>query len=543
MNKNLQIPGGSITCASANLGNISQSELNCLNNCTVNIQTELNVLSNEIDNLQTSTSGNSTSLTGISYNAGTDTTLIDNNLTISSGKILLIGTANVMNLIDSNANDIIALNQRTSGITYNSAADRTTIDNNVTINKTLIVQGMDIKAEIDALDSTITTGNIDTTNLTTNNLTVELDSRFGNNGGHTFIKGPLYLCDITTQDETNYTQFYQQSDVFGETTFKIEQNTSGSNISFGVRNIDDELVETMNISSTAVGINAFLNVYNNTIINGDFTCNGGTADFNCSVRLNEQVQCFLSVAMYNGLSVDGTCNLNATNMKTTSITTSNGQTSNGSLTIVDNGGSTNRTLSIVPNSNSGAFNPTVQSGDISFVALGTSNGVNGNLNISTWSNTRNGVRVTSNSTTISGGNNNIQVNPSGTTIEGKTHVKGNFISRNMTAGYMVDGNNNDVGTQFYPIICSTKRYRPANVDDFYIINPGTGYRFTIYYNDDYGYVLKDLVYEFANNTDTVQIYECPKIGTYEYDKMNSIKVEYSEDGGLNYTEVLLTGVS
>lgn len=570
MNKNLQIPGGSITCASASLGNISQTEINCLDNCSVNIQTQLNLLSDEIDNLQTSTSGNSTALTGISYNAGTDTTTVDNNLTVSAGKNLLVGTvnigttligisytsgtdtttidnnltissgknllvggANIMNLIDLNADDIIALNQRTTGMSYIGAGtDKTTIDNNVTINKTLIVQGMDIKAEIDALDASITSGTLNTNDLVANNLTVEANTRLGNNAGHTYIKGPFYFCDITSQDETNYTQFYQQSDVFGETTFKIEQNQPNSGISFFVKNNDEQLVETMNLSSTSVGINGFLNVYNNTIINGDMTVNGGTVDFNCSVKLNEQVQCFLSVAMYDSLSVDDNVNVGqnlnvhgTSNLKTSTIMTSNGQTSNATLNVGDSSGGVDKSVIVVPNSNPGAYNPIVQTGDISIVATGDING-DGRLSLSTWSNTKNGVRITNESTTLHGNNNSLEVSGS------RTRVQGLFVAKQLSAGYMIDGNQS-TGQIFHPIVCSTKRYRPQDVDDIYIINPR--FKFQIYSNDDYGGNMYEL---FGGVAAPLRSF------AQTVNSMSSIKVWYNEnDDGVTYTEVIFDGIS
>jgi hypothetical protein len=43
MNKNLNIVGGSITASSATLGIISQDELNCLDNCNLNIITKFNI--------------------------------------------------------------------------------------------------------------------------------------------------------------------------------------------------------------------------------------------------------------------------------------------------------------------------------------------------------------------------------------------------------------------------------------------------------------------------------------------------------------------
>ena len=84
MNKNVSIPGGSLSCSTATIGNITQTEFNCLDNCNQNINDKFTTLDNQIASLQTSSSGNTTALTGISYTSGTDTTLIDNNLTVSS---------------------------------------------------------------------------------------------------------------------------------------------------------------------------------------------------------------------------------------------------------------------------------------------------------------------------------------------------------------------------------------------------------------------------------------------------------------------------
>lgn len=209
MNKNLSIPGGSLTCSSATIGNISQSELDCLDNCNQNINTKFTSLDAQILALQTSSSNYNTALTGITYNSTGDLTTIDNNLTISAGKNLTVGTTNIINAINSinstlsgisydSTQDITTINNhlllpsgnnfflgsgynvktniddclnKLSGVTYASGTDTTTIDNNLTVNKTLIVQGMNIKAEIDALDTSFTTGTINTNNLVTGNLT------------------------------------------------------------------------------------------------------------------------------------------------------------------------------------------------------------------------------------------------------------------------------------------------------------------------------------------------------------------------------------
>ena len=636
MNKNLQVPGGSITCASASLGNISQTELNCLDNCSVNIQTEFNLLSSEIDNLQASTSGNSTALTGISYSAGSDTTTVDNNLTVSAGKNLLVGGANILNLIDLNADDIIALNQRTTGMSYNGAGDRTTINNNVTmsgsdvtINGTLLVQGMDIKAEIDALETSITTGNLDTTNLTTNNLTVETNTRLGNSGGNTYIKGLFYFCDTETGNEEDYTQFNQMTIQYegggSNTFFNVEQHIPNGIMSFKIKNIENtQLIESLRINLDSVGVNGDLNVNGDAILNNGLTVSGIT-DFYNDLNARETLTVYKNITLLDKLKIEsarilssnitltfpleeyqviknnninisvtlpsisttqnnvcvtfimlGTnsiCNLlvpggtliydtnrnpqssvflSSTGLmnirlisnnqnwyivdfvrnpnsvitqtiesKTASIITDNGQSSSPTLTVGDSKNGVDKSVIVVPNSNSGAYNPIVQTGDISVVGYGDLQN-DGRMSISTWSNTKNGIRITDDSTTINGGDNFITVNPSSITIDSgnnsvtvdtsKTQVVGNFISRSLTPGYMYNG----IGEN-YAILCSAKAYRPYDIDDHYYINPG--FKFVIYQNDNYG----GAVYTLKNDGLTPKVLAATVIN-----RMNSIKVFYSD---------------
>lgn len=180
-----------LTCSTANIstlsstnlsvGNVSNTEIQYLDGVIAPIQSQINSIS-------TTASGNSTAITGISYNSTNDTTTIDNNVTLPTGKNLLLGTTNVqnsLNTLNSNfstlntavSNIDISLNTLTSnfnnvtsGITYSSVNDTTTIDNNVTINKKLIVDGMDIKADIDALELSFTTGTINSTSAVIANL-------------------------------------------------------------------------------------------------------------------------------------------------------------------------------------------------------------------------------------------------------------------------------------------------------------------------------------------------------------------------------------
>ncbi len=247
MNKNLSIPGGSISCSSATIGNISQSELNCLDNCAQNINDKFTSLDSQITALQTSSTNNNTALTGFTYTSATDTTLIDNNLTISSGKNLLVGSTNILssinainftlsgfiydfsqdlNYIDNNVtiasgknlligstnilSSINTLNNITSGVTYNSTSDTTNCDNNlqITSGKKLYIGSMDVEAEINALDTSFTTGTINTTDLTTNNLYVNNNVLLNQNSGTTYLYSDMRLINTVNKNNNEFFQMY-----------------------------------------------------------------------------------------------------------------------------------------------------------------------------------------------------------------------------------------------------------------------------------------------------------------------------------------------
>ena len=317
INKNVSIPGGSISCSSATLGNISQTEINCLDNCSVNIQTEFNTINSEIDSLQNTSSGNTTALTGITYISGTDTTLIDNNLTISSGKNLLVGTTNVTteinslqftlsgftydasqdldyidnnvtlapgkNLVVNNINistAITTLQTNTTGITYTSGTDTTTIDNNVTINKTLIVEGMNVKAEIDALETSFTTGTINSTDLTTSNLYVNNNAKFGQVGGSTLVKNDMRFCNVVNKSESEFTQFYQT----GTTMAIINQQNNGS-LSYQAKNNSGVLTEYLRVNPTSFNVkNTNVDIDTNLNVDGTTTTSNLTVSNNATVN-------------------------------------------------------------------------------------------------------------------------------------------------------------------------------------------------------------------------------------------------------------------
>ena len=104
-------------------------------------------------------------ITGITYDGITDTTIIDNNLTVTAPHVLTLNGINVYETINNNTNAISGLDTRvttletnTTGISYVSGTDTTTISNNVIIptGKTLTLNGGDVDAQITALEDKTT---------------------------------------------------------------------------------------------------------------------------------------------------------------------------------------------------------------------------------------------------------------------------------------------------------------------------------------------------------------------------------------------------
>lgn len=205
INKNVQIIGSSLTAASATLGIVSQSEIDCLNNLTTNIKDKFDSLDSQIAALDSTGSSLSTATTGITYNSGTDTTNVDNNLTISTGKSFVLGTTNVGTFISTTNTNMTDYGNKLTGFSYNTGTDTTTIDNNVTITggKTLIVDGLDITTEIRALDTSFTTGTLNAVNSTIQNLTyTNLSTSTGVDGHISTSNGrTLYINDSKTSGD------------------------------------------------------------------------------------------------------------------------------------------------------------------------------------------------------------------------------------------------------------------------------------------------------------------------------------------------------
>lgn len=108
-----------------------------------NLQTDNITNKANITTLQTAT-------TGITYNTTGNLTTIDNNINISSGKNLILGSTNIMTSLTNISDDL-------TGISYNSTGDVTTIDNNVTISsgKDLVIGSTNVKTSIDNINHTL----------------------------------------------------------------------------------------------------------------------------------------------------------------------------------------------------------------------------------------------------------------------------------------------------------------------------------------------------------------------------------------------------
>jgi len=288
MNKDLNIVGKSISAASATLGIIGQSELNCLDNCNINILTKFNTLDSEISSLQTTTTGVTSATTGISYNAGTDVTTIDNNLTISSNKILTIGSNINVNSFITDTNTFIAAATNTlQGQVYTGENDTTTFNNNVSVTGNLVVQGMNVKAEIDALETSFTTGTLNTTTLTagTLNVTNQINMTNPTRGNRNINNiGYANFCDMDAGTDINafsignagpYTYFnsirnngifqFASLDISGNATNNrlfIMPNVFGAGSYNSTTKADDVLV--LGLGDTVGTQNLNLSVWSNT---------------------------------------------------------------------------------------------------------------------------------------------------------------------------------------------------------------------------------------------------------------------------------------
>lgn len=524
MNKNLSIPSGSISCSSATIGNISQTEINCLDNLTQNINDKFTSYDSLITSLSNSNNNNNLALTGITYNINNDTTTIDNNLTVSSGKTFLIGTTNIINSLNNinstlsgisydQPNDLTTINNhvilpngnnlllgsinvktsiensnlKLSGISYDSTNDTTTIDNNLIVSKSLIVNGNDINAQINALETSFTTGTINSTDLTTTHLTIKdvnnnkTTLTHNDNGfmiqndtvdSWIYLNGQNYnntqLISYLTLS-ADRSSFYTPLNILSDCTISGKLFANGD-IATTVLTVNDNIMisKTKNLTQNyniqfpiseyhiltqSLNISAVL-----PAIELNKTREGAHTTFLLSVK---NASCLISVATGSNL-YDMNCNI------ITNILLSD--TTNQSIkfnvigkhwyitNIVNFNNPTYSNISVSNNTTSNSITST------SLTSL------TGNIDEIT------NMKITSNDV--------ITNNLSASSLRTNLYVQNdkNIIKRELTAGYMLNGPNG--GRQVpVPILSSQKYLYPDNDDDAYIVN--AGYEFICYEGDNY----------------------------------------------------------
>ena len=167
LNTQINNNSNSISSISNSLNNLD-SKLTSTQTDLTNLQ--IDVASFEIMATKTAINDLQTAHTGITYNIVNDVTTVDNNVTISSGKNLVLGSTNVMN-------SLIAVSDTLTGLSYNTVGDLTTIDNNITIStgKNLLLGTTNVLNNLTTLNDTVSGISYNTTgDLTTidNNLTI-----------------------------------------------------------------------------------------------------------------------------------------------------------------------------------------------------------------------------------------------------------------------------------------------------------------------------------------------------------------------------------
>lgn len=589
MNKNLSIPGGSLSCSSATIGNISQTELDCLDNCNQNISSKFTSLDSQISSLQNSSTNYSTALTGITYTSGTDTTTIDNNLTISSTKNLLVGTRNIITDLNSNTTNINTLLTRTTDMSYASATDTTLFNNNVKIGytKKLYIGDMDVEAEINALDTSFTTGTINSTDLTTAVLNViysttteDLTATGITSLNTTNINGNLYM--------ENALNVYRM-DV--EPTFTYSKTLGYSNV------LVASIVVPTNYNQRII-VNTPISVYRSGSVNNsgsivivhfetlssitayytknDVFVSNLTVSTNNSLPITKQYNNMANTFSYEQYFTNASCDFlptfdksNTTTYKvyftftySYSVTLAGTGTTSGYY-VNTNVSTTQGTLQFY-NSSSGSnysstsfnyspFNVNYISTTNNYSQLQINNLVSNNISnqntIKTntlqssdiqLSNTLTSTTINNSGTTTTNILSSSTINNSGftetntfktynATVTNNLYAQNYIKSRSLTPGYMFDGTSS---FNITPIVCSIKGFRPADNDDYYYINPG--FKFEIYANDNYNGTVNVL----TNNGDTPTV-----LAVGVANSVGSIKVFYRNSTSDAFTEITMPFIS
>lgn len=517
MNKNLSIPGGSLTCSSATIGNISQTELDCLDNCNQNINNKFISLDSQIANLQTSSAGNTTALSGISYTSVDDTTLIDNNLKISDTKNLLYGTRNIMTELNANTTNISTLTTRTSGMTYTSATDFTVIDNNVRVgyNKKLYIGDMDVGAEITALETSFTTGTLDATNISATNI----------DAGVLNVTFSTTTADLTA---TGVTAIIGDVGISGGTLNVYNNSLFNSTVT--VNNTSDFYnIATFHsniLASSNIQLKQRLNIGAAKNINTNLSLTFPLDEYNI---INQSVNITITLPSISSTSYNGVVTTFILNVKTANatLTTPAGTNfydiNNNLISNIVLSGSTYLNVKVYASNNHWYIfdyitNPnTINTTTLNSTTINNSGTATTNTLSSSTINNSGGI--TTNTTTVT----------ANATINNNLYVKNNIKSRSLIPGYMFDGANSFL---CYPIPCSMKGFRPADVDDYFLINPG--FQFAVYENDNYG----GNQFILSNDSDSPIVYPATNVN-----KIGSIKVLYRNQSGDTYTEITMQYIS
>lgn len=221
-------------------------------------------------------------ITGITYDGITDTTIIDNNVTVTAPHVLTVNGMNVYESINNNTTAISTLNGRVTGvetiltdISYNSTTDTTSINNNVVIGsgKILTLNGGNVDSQLTALEDA-TTGitydfTFDTTTVS-NNLTIQAGKQLviGSTNIGTAVSG---LTTITTG----------MSYIPGTDTTSFDNNmilTTGKSLTLNGQNVNSRFnsIETRitginyagtttTISSPTIVLNGLIDISGNNI--------------------------------------------------------------------------------------------------------------------------------------------------------------------------------------------------------------------------------------------------------------------------------------
>ncbi len=373
MNKNLSIPGGTLTCQSATIGNISQSELDCLDGLSQNINTKFSSLDSQISALQASSSSSTTALSGISYISGTDTTLIDNNLSLGGGKSLNTSTI-------SNSGTITSSQITTSGFT-SICNTNLTIDTNF-INARKNINYFGTTALFYDLASGGSMTSIYRDNTSKN---LYLDSYYYNNG----VGGGIVMRLKNPNGTDNYSDVasfqplaitFNQPTTIGTltvssnttlNTLTVNSNTvcnNDLNIAINKRlyigsmdvwqeitNLDTSFttgtINTTNLTAGAITATTLSTSGTTSLYNNNLVVNNSSVVINQPLTATNITANNLTSTNINGTTITGT-NINGTTTTTNNIITNSFKTitfTPPTISFVGSGGNTNVTTVIISN--------------------------------------------------------------------------------------------------------------------------------------------------------------------------------------------------